>query len=77
MPPKGRQMTLFKSSALIVAFWLWLALLPAYWSIFTYRSVRDQIVTREWPMLYQAHYAAVAITSLIALLAIPQPLAVA
>lgn len=33
---------------LIIAIWLYIALLPIERLIFGYRSVRDQIVTRQW-----------------------------
>jgi len=73
-------MTLSKSSDLIVAFWLWLALLPVERSIYLYRSIRHEVIAPRpavsmW--LDRGHYAAVALVSLIAVIAIPSPLAVA
>lgn len=65
-------------SNLIILAWLYLALLPIERVVFGYRSIRDEIVTRDWTMAIDtAHYAAVGIVSLIAVLAVPLPVAIA
>lgn len=65
-------------SNLIIVFWLYIALLPIQQMIFSYRSIRDEVVTRDWSLsIDTAHYAAVALVSLIATWAVPLPVAIA
>lgn len=63
---------------LIIVIWLYAALLPIERIAFGYRSIRDEIVTRDWTIAIDAaHYAAVGLVSLIAVLAVPLPVAIA